>query len=64
MAQVELHPHAIAFSTHHARANWRLFVVSDQEPIAGLRVECGVVGSWAVADPRFDDEIRPMSLAW
>jgi hypothetical protein len=56
-AEVELRPHAIAVAANDARPTWRFVVVADENPIAGLGVEAGILGPRPVADPGLHDQI-------
>ena len=57
-AEIELHPHTVPLSPGHASSVRGLFVVADIDPVANPWIEGGVIGSGAVADPCFGDEVR------
>ena len=57
-AEVESGPHAIAVAANDARPTWRFVVVADENPVAGLGVEAGILGPRPMADPGLHDQIR------
>jgi len=56
-AEVELRPDAIAVAANDARPTWRFVVVADENPVAGLGVEAGILGPRPVADPGLHHQI-------
>ena len=57
-AEFELHPDLVSVATGDSSANRWLFVVTDGDPVARLRIECLIGQSRAVADPGLDHEVR------
>ena len=55
--EVELGPDAIAVAANDACPTWWFVVVADENPIAGLRVEAGILGARPVADPGLHHQI-------
>jgi hypothetical protein len=56
-AKFELGPHSVTLSTSDPCSARRFFVITDNDPVAGLGVEASITCTGSVADPRLDNQV-------